>query len=273
MRNDIKKIGTSLLWTFCTIVILLTDHSFAEIINVPSSGMPTINEGMIKAKAGDTIYVQPGIYREHVFIKSGVALVCRTPYSATLNGSGRGTVVTLGKSSSIIGFVISDGTIGIFSNAPGNEIRKCRVVRNWQTGIMVVRHLPIIEDNLIAFNRASGIQGWDVRSTVASINHNTIAFNSNHGIALGGSSNVIIENNTIAFNERFGLKLAEESEKCEINKNNFFKNLVSWKEIPDGNFSFDPAFISPRSAMNFKPDPKLCCKLKGTDGMDLGARE
>ncbi|MBD3391459.1 MAG: DUF1565 domain-containing protein [Chitinivibrionales bacterium] len=241
-------------------------------IKVPSAGIPTISQAMVKAKAGDTVYVERGVYREHVFVKSGVALVSRALYGATINGNGRGTVVTLGKSCALSGFVVTNGTIGVFSNAAGNIIEKCRIIRNWQTGIIVVRHLPRIQDNIIAFNRASGIQGWDVRSTIASVNHNTIAFNANHGIAVGGASNIIIENNTIAHNERFGLKLSEESLKSEISKNNFYKNLRTWKEVPDGNFSFDPAFIAPRSKLNFRPNPKLCCKIKGTDGKDLGAR-
>jgi len=241
-------------------------------ITVPSAGIPNINQAMIKAKAGDTIYVQRGVYREHVYLKSGVSLVSRELFGATINGNGRGTVLTLGKSCSVSGFVITNGTIGVFTNAAGNVIEKCRIIRNWQTGIIVVRHLARIEDNVIAFNRASGIQGWDVRSTVASVNHNTIAFNANHGIAVGGTSNIIVENNTIAFNERFGMKLSEKSKRSEITKNNFYKNLVSWKEVPDGNFSFNPAFIAPRARLNFKPNSRLCCKIKGSDGKDLGAR-
>jgi len=253
-------------------IVLLPCLLAAGHITVPSAGIQTINQAMIKAKAGDTIYVERGVYREHVFIKSGVALVSRALYGATINGGGRGTVVTLGKSCAVSGFVITNGTIGVFSNAAGNVIEKCRIINNWQTGIIVVRHLPRIEDNIIVFNRASGIQGWDVRSTVAAINHNTIAFNANHGIAIGGASQIIIENNTIAYNERYGLKLSEEAQKSEINKNNFWKNLVTWKETPDGNFSFDPGFLAPRSGLNFRPNPKVCCKIKGSDGKDLGAR-
>ena len=126
-------------------------------------------------------------------------------------------------------------------------------MRNWQTGIITVRHLPVVEDNIIAFNRASGIQGGDVRSTAASVNHNTIAFNANHGIALGGNSNILIENNVIAYNERFGLKILEDAEAVRVTNNNLYSNLRQIGGVPDGNFSFDPAFISPRSKMNFEP--------------------
>lgn len=241
-------------------------------LTVPSRGMQTIGEAMIKAKVGDTIFVENGVYRERVFLKSGTFLVARNMHKATIDGLGRGTAVTLGKNCTIRGFEVRNGTIGLFSNSAGNNIEQCRIAKNWQTGIIVVRHLPKIEDNVIAFNRASGIQGWDVRSTVSSINHNTIAFNSNHGVAMGGKSNIIIENNVIAFNERHGLKISDASMKSEISKNNFYRNMPSVQKVPDGNFSFDPAFIAPRAGLNFRSNPKLCCKIKGSDNENLGAR-
>ena len=193
-------------------------------------------------------------------------------HKSVLDGMGRGTVVTMGPNSGIIGFVVKNGTIGIFTKNAGIIIQKCLITKNGQTGIITVRHLPKIEDNIIAFNRASGIQGWDVRSTVASVNHNTIAFNANHGIAVGGSSNIIVENNVVAYNERFALKLSTESEKSKITKNNFYRNLRQVQKIPSGNYSFDPAFISPRAGMNFRSDPKLCCQIKASDNENLGAR-
>ncbi|MFP4416642.1 MAG: right-handed parallel beta-helix repeat-containing protein [Fibrobacterota bacterium] len=261
-----------LLTTLALAMVMSPLMLFADVINVPSPGNETISMAMIKAKAGDTVLVARGVYNEKVFIKAGVALVSRTPFGAEISGGGRGTVVTMGKTCTISGFVVKNGTIGIFSNGGGNIIEKCRIINNWQTGIICVRHLPVIEDNVIVFNRSSGIQGWDVRSTVAAINHNTISYNGNHGVAMGGKSNIIIENNVIAFNERFGLKLSDDSKQSEISKNNFYKNLVNWDRIPDGNYSFDPAFLAPRSGLNFRPDPKLCCKAKGSDNENLGTR-
>ncbi len=242
------------------------------IITVPSTGLTTVTAAMVKAKAGDTVVVENGKYRERVFIKAGVVLKSRNMHKSILDGMGHGTVVTMGPNSGIIGFVIKNGTIGIFTKNAGISILRCLIMKNGMTGIITVRHLPKIEDNIIAFNGASGIQGWDVRSTVASVNHNTIAFNSNHGIAVGGSSNIIVENNVVAYNERFALKLSTESEKSKITKNNFYRNLRQVQKIPSGNYSFDPAFISPRAGMNFRSDPKLCCQIKASDNENLGAR-
>jgi parallel beta-helix repeat protein len=243
-----------------------------SVVSVPGDAR-TISEAMITARMGDTVYVGPGVYKERVIMAPGVALISRGLFEAKINGMGRGTVVTMSKNCTISGFEVTNGTIGIFTSDLGNEISSCRIVNNWMTGIITVRHLPKIQDNIIAFNRASGIQGWDVRSTSATVNHNSIAYNGNHGIAIGGSSEFIIENNVIAFNERFGLKILEAPEKIQVSSNNFFRNLYQpGRPLPENNFTFDPAFIAPRSGMNFKPDPGQCCKEKGSDDENLGAR-
>jgi parallel beta-helix repeat protein len=242
------------------------------IINVPSPGIGTLTAAMVKARAGDTIVAENGVYKEHIFIKAGIVLKAKNMHKAKLDGKGKGTIVTMGSNSSIVGFIIQNGTIGIFTKNAGISILKCQVAKNWMTGIMSIRHLPRIEDNLIIYNRASGFQGWNVRSTVSSINHNTIAYNANHGIAVGGSSNIVVENNTIAYNERFALKFSSNSEKSKIVNNNFYKNLKTVHKMPAGNYDFNPAFISPRLGMNFKSDPKVCCQIKASDNENLGAR-
>jgi parallel beta-helix repeat protein len=243
-----------------------------EIISVPSLGVATISQAMLNARSNDTIYVGDGVYKEKIFIKSGVALIARNQFKAVIDGGGKGTVVTLGTRSTIKGFEVRNGTIGVFSKDADNVIINCRIIRNFLTGLMCVRHLPKIEDNIIAFNRASGIQGWNLRSTSTSINHNTIAFNQNHGIALGGVSEVIIENNMITFNERFGIKLSHNSQKSQLNKNNIFGNLSVTNKLPPENFAFDPKYVSPKSNMNFTVESKLPCCAFGSDNQILGSR-
>lgn len=243
------------------------------VLNVPSTGIPTISLALIKARPGDTVLVEDGTYSERIFVKAGVILKAQNIHRAIIDGKGRGTVVQMGPNTAIIGFIVRNGTIGIFTKSSGISIAQCLVTKNWLTGVMSVRHLPQIEDNVIAFNRASGFQGWDVRGTVTSMNHNTIAYNGNHGVACGGKSTLIVENNVIAFNERFAFKLNGETKRnSKIVSNNVYKNLASTSRIPDGNYSFDPAFMSPRIGSNFKPDPKYCCQIKSSDNENLGAR-
>jgi parallel beta-helix repeat protein len=253
-------------------VFLSLGATAGEVLSVPAVGVINISQAMMNAKNGDTVLVSNGVYRERVFIKAGVTLKARNALRAIIDGRGKGTVVTLSINSVINGFEIRNGTIGIFSKDMNNAILNCRIVKNWETGIICVRHLPKIEDNIIAFNRASGIQGWDLRSTSSSINHNTIAFNVNNGIALGGASDVIIENNMITFNERFAVKLSRGSEKTQLNKNNLFGNLTVVNKLPPNNFAFDPKFPSPRSKMDFTVESKLPCCSNGSDDKILGAR-
>jgi parallel beta-helix repeat protein len=262
-------------WTVAIglIVSAFVSSSFAgENISVPSMGITTISQAMLNAKNGDTLWVSDGVYKERIFIKSGVALISRNQFKAVIDGGGKGTVVTLGTHSTIRGFEVKNGTIGVFSKDADNVIINCRIIKNFQTGLMCVRHLPKIEDNIIAFNRASGIQGWNLRSTSASINHNTIAFNQNHGIALGGVSEVIIENNMITFNERFGIKLSHNSQKTQLNKNNIYGNLSISNKLPPENVAFDPKYTAPKTTMNFAVESKLPCCAFGSDNQILGSR-
>ena len=254
------------------IVFLLPVFAAVHAANVTVPGKaPTIAAAMASVKKGDTVWVEEGTYREHVYVAPGVALLSRSIFKAALDGSGRGTVVTMGSGSIISGFEIRNGTIGIFSTSAAVTINQCRITYNQQTGIMCVGNLPRIEDNLIVFNRGSGVQGWDVRSTSASINHNTIAFNSNHGVSVGGNSSIILENNIIAFNDQFGVKPSEEAVRISMINNDFFQNAKFTTVLPSDNFSLDPMFNDSKR-LNFILSKESRCIGKGSDNQDLGAR-
>jgi nitrous oxidase accessory protein NosD len=241
-------------------------------IDVPSGKFKTITEAMASVGSGDTIWVDPGVYRENVVVYPGVALKSRSIYKAIIDGNQHGTVVTLGKKASVSGFDIRNGTIGVFSKSVGNAVSHCRIMYNWQTGVMCVRNLAKIEDNIIAFNGASGIQLYHVSATSGLINHNTIAFNANHGIAIGENSPVLIQNNIIAFNERFGVVLQGKSKDLRIVSNDIYGNIIGSPPLPPENFSFDPGFSAPRAKMDFTATSKSAANRKGADNEVLGAR-
>src|SRR5512133_1134966 len=242
---------------------------YATSITVPVSS-PTISAAMAQVKKGDTIIVEDGVYKEQIFVHAGVSLIAKNLFKAVIDGKGRGTVVTMGNSSSISGFEIRNGTIGIFSTSAGVSITKCRVLYNNQTGIMCVGHLPKIEDNIVIYNKGSGIQGWDVQSTSASISHNTIAMNSNHGISIGGNSSVIVENNIIANNDQFGVKTGDEKVRVTMVSNNFFQNAKFTGFLPVDNYSIEPKFKNAQQ-LQFTLSSDSRCLSKGSDNQDLGA--
>ncbi len=261
----------NLIFSFFSLLLFFNiQHAKAKVIRVPADAA-TITGALSSANKDDTVQVEPGFYKERIFVPASVVLLCKNALKAVIDGNGRGTIVTLGTSSTISGFEIRNGTIGAFSTSSNSTITQCRIVFNQQSGIMCVGNLPRIEDNIIAYNRGSGIQGWDVRSTAASINHNTIAYNSNHGISLGGISSIIVENNIIAFNSMFGLKPSNEEVRVLMINNSFFQNELFSNVLPSENFAFDPMFKDPIH-LDFSLKKESRCIGRSTDSQDLGAR-
>lgn len=254
-----------------TAAAILAAQGFGAVLEIPGAAAASISQAMVAARAGDTVIVAEGVYREQVLVKSAITLKARMGLKSIIDGKGKGPVVTLGGGATIIGFEIRHATVGVSSQNSENSIIGCRITGMRESGIVCVGRLPKIEDNVIVFNKGSGIQGWDLEGPSDSITHNTIAFNGNNGIALGGSSHIVVENNIVAFNERSGLKLSEGSILVQAGKNDFFENTgMSYIKLED-NVACDPKFVGPRK-MDFALQPDSPCKNKGLDGEDLGAR-
>ena len=54
---------------------------------VPSEGIKTINEALVRVKPGDTIWVKPGIYKEHINLTSGITLISSELFKAVIDDS------------------------------------------------------------------------------------------------------------------------------------------------------------------------------------------
>ena len=175
MKNFITGTGmTRVGILFAIIISVAVSSPAARLLSVPSSSAPAIMTAMGNARKGDTIEVANGTYSEQIVCNPGVYLKSKQLFGAVIKGDGRGVVVRTAVNSGIEGFEIRDGTIGIYSQAPGVRIVRCRIVNNTESGIMCIGHVAHIQDNAIAFNGGSGIKGWDVRSNEESKNHNTI---------------------------------------------------------------------------------------------------
>jgi hypothetical protein len=244
----------------------------AAVIVVPSPQAKSIGVAMANARPGDTVRVKDGVYREkNIIVSPGVVFTAENLFKAVLDGGGRGTIVTMSNASEISGFEVRGGTIGVFSTSAQTAIRRCRITHNVQSGIMCVGALPRMEDNFIVFNKGSGVQGWDVRTTSGSINHNTIAFNANHGISLGGNTSITVENNIIAFNDQFGVKPSEETVRVLLVNNNFYQNARISSNLPSDNISADPLFVDAKR-FNFNLMKESRSIGLGTDNQNLGSR-
>lgn len=265
MNHPTKKIHLVVVWLLASLFSLE-----ANSVMVPGK-FPTISAAMAQVKKGDTIKVENGIYREQIYVKPGVTLIANNLFKSVIDGSGKGTVVTMGNGATINGFQIRNGTFGVFSTSAGVAIIRCMVLNNLQTGVMCVGHLPRIEDNLIVYNKGSGIQGWDVQSTSATVNHNTISMNSNHGISIGGNSSIIVENNIISNNDQFGIKTGDEKVRITMISNNFFQNAKFTGFLPVENYSIDPMFKNAQQ-LSFTLNSESRCIGKGSDNQNIGAR-
>ncbi len=235
----------------------------ATYLNVPSKDYPTINSALAKAQVADTVILDDGVYHERILIDAGLCVMARNPHKAIIDGGGRGTVVAMNDDSRLLSVVVKNGTIGVFTRARNVFISDCYILNNYMTGIMFVRQMPTIVENVIAFNAGSGIQTWDVKGSGESLHHNTIAYNQNHGISLGGQSTFKIEYNIIAFNKNMAIKTWGNSGKVEIVNNNFYDNLM--QDLPANNASYDPVFKSPRIHLNFRVTSKDACKNCDSD--------
>lgn len=260
----------SLITLFILLFFISANIIAGTSLYVPSKEYKTISQALAKAKSGDTVWVKEGVYKEQIKLSSGVVLISQTLFKAVIDGAGIESAVTMGNKSTISGFEIKNARIGIYSEGADNAILKCVIHDNQQSGIICVGHLPKIMDNLIIENGGSGIQGWDVRSTISTINHNTIAYNSNHGVSIGGTSEIVIENNIIAFNEKLGYKV-EPDVKIKLIRNNLYLNGDLLIALPADNYSFDPMFIAATS-MNFMLSKKSKCRKMASDKENIGSR-
>ena len=257
-----------------TTLLLFALHAVtlaAEVIIVPSQGARSISQAMVRARSGDTIMVEDGVYKESIFLKADVTVKARNRHKAIIDGGGRGIAVTMSANSTLSGMSVTNATIGVFSNSSSAVLEHCLINQNWMTGVMSVRHLPQMNDNTVVFNKGSGLVIWDARSTNSAVEHNTIAYNVGFGVFLGGRSEVVMRNNTVAYNQKFGLRMSDESKESNIIGNNFFGNLHALYNMPDGNYSFDPQFRSARVDMDFQPDAK-CCAIRTSNNENLGVR-
>ena len=253
------------------IMAVFVFNLWATIITVPSAEYSSINDALLHSKKGDTVLVKSGTYKEKIAIPNGVYLRSDRLHGAILNGKGKFTVVTMGQHSSLDGFVIKNGTIGVESHHAGNHILRCVLYHHIQSGIICTGHVPKIMDNVVVYNKGSGIHGWDLRSTNASIIHNTIAHNGNHGVSVGGNSKVVLENNIVCFNEHFAIKPEPSQMKIVMINNNFFRNASLVEKLPAGNMSKDPQFMKP-TRMDFSLAETSPCLNKTDSREQLGAR-
>jgi len=133
----------------------------------------TIGETLAKARAGDTVIVPPGTYKEIVRLKDGVDLIARRPHEAIIDGGIEATGI---QHCRVEGFEVHGGEVAVRITDSDVEL-----IRDEVTGAT-----------------AAGIEiGGNSRGAVVGSN---VHGNGGPGIVVAGTAMPDLENNTIAAN-------------------------------------------------------------------------
>lgn len=164
---------------------------------------------------GHTIFVEEGIYYEHVLVDKELTLVGENRDTTIIDGNGTGTVVQLETNATITNFSVRNGQYGVkiwggYGVVPvysGNVIGNTRIMDNIY-GAILMRTCAnnTIVNNIIVNNTLFGIHLWHAGDNT--IVNNTLA-NNGQGIDFYGNSNDnILRNNNMTNNTyNFGLIL------------------------------------------------------------------
>ena len=182
---------------------------------------PTIQSAIDanETEDGHIIFVDAGIYYEHVYVNKNLTLIGENKDNTIIDGGETGKVVQLNTRASVTGFTIRNGDYGVwvrpgFSIMPmyvGFVLNDNYIVNNNYGGIHLERcGGNIVTNNVVANNILFGIHLYHAGNNT--ISNNTV-LNNGHGIDFYGNSNDnTLRNNNMTDNEyNFGLILRGET--------------------------------------------------------------
>jgi len=208
--------------------------STAAVLCVEQSGsgscFTSIQQALNAAKAGDTINVAAGTYKETLALKPGVKLIGAGAATTIISGNNSGPVIraedpAIGQTTVVENFTIRDGL------ATGDCVTKsCK-----GAGIYIANAAPAIRNNIITNNTATNAAGIYVGGNVSPlIENNEVSYNnasSNGGGALVESSNkAIIRSNTFHHNtagNQGGALIVATSSTPQVYNNTFRDNTAA----------------------------------------------
>jgi serine/threonine protein phosphatase PrpC len=139
--------------------------------------LATIGEAMALAQPGDTILVEPGVYRESIRLRSGIDLVSRQARGATLEGQATVVSAESVRDAAFIGFRIAGtGAVGIRLIDSDVDVSGVEISGMLTAGIEI-----------------GGASGGSIQAA-------RIAGNAGPGILIGGASRTLIAHNVVTAN-------------------------------------------------------------------------
>lgn len=253
----------SLSYIIFFIVIILLFYQVsplnARIINITPEIINLINS----AVKGDSIILNPGLYKVNITLNDGVSLSSIDRYNTILEPADNETPVILKYGEGCIEniTIINSGkkwySNGIYVTNSNALIKNNIIKNNNSCGIYASFFKGKISDNIIENNKLDGIK---IYNSNAELSNNIIANNKDDGIQ-SLHSTLTIDSNVIKNNSDNGIEFWFDS-KSKIINNNFIKNKYPVKIISgDNNIEFKNNFVNGSPELLFaekdtkKPEP------------------
>ena len=240
-----------------------------------SAGSPfnTIQEGILFAGPGDTIFIEQGTYTENVSVAKDVLLVGEEPNMTIIDGSGSRSPAlecTQTTSASVEKLHIKNGSgSGINLSQATATVSKC-IVSDTNTGpgaLVGSGSVLTIENSIIYANDTDGINTAASDATLTAVN-NTIVDNTGDGIDCASGDNVTIKNNIIVSNGDYGIN-CNKTPAPQVSYNNVWGNTdggYSGCSAGTGDIGSDPDFDNPTGRDYHLTSTSPCIDAGTSDG-------
>lgn len=174
---------------------------------------------------GHTIFVEEGIYREHIVVNKAVKLVGENRNLTIIDGNRTGIVIKVVANNVVIKeFTVRNGTSGIYlQNSNNSIIINNNVIFNVDAVLVRYSRNCTIHQNFVSSNNNRGILVTNSWNFTVSSNH---VYNSGwYGLNANSSLNGLITQNNVVQNYFDGIGLFNSS-MCKVTGNNVTKNTL-----------------------------------------------
>jgi len=167
-----------------------------------------------------TIFVESGIYYEHVTINKGISLIGESKDTTIIDGNATDYALFIKRNAQVSNFWIRNAKYGIGTEGSYSEIHDNVISSNSRWGIEIFSvYEVVVSNNLIFSNGWDGIFAHEAFAAGAHvIQNNVIVSNGLSGISLKAGYCQVIGNN-ISWNRWYGIDLEYDADQTTVHSN------------------------------------------------------